>query len=385
MRGLSKRTTPAIDFVCIRQEVFLSSRFRFLLIAVLIVILFSVLVFLFLPFQYPPVTSLENAKLALRQAAKANALRYAEKPYRSAEQVLKNGWMEMAHQNGRLFPFRDYRVADSLLNLAVQMAHQATREAQEHVRFLDSLAQSELADFRNELLSCRDALNGSLVNFKAEHYWSLADMSLKTSELLINEGEYEEAHQMVTKGRESLRQLIDILAEYANDEAQKINTWRHWVQETLTESCANGAHAVIVDKSAHKTYLVRAGNLVHTYNCELGYNSAHQKLFAGDGATPEGRYQVTAVKSRGSKYYKALLLNYPNQLDRNRFKENKRKGIISSRARIGGLIEIHGEGGKNRDWTEGCVALTNSEMDHIMQYVTVGTPVTIVRRSDKWP
>lgn len=293
--------------------------------------------------------------------------------------------MEMAHQNGRLSPFRDYRVADSLLNLAVQMARQTTREVQERVRLLDSLAQNERTDLQNELLSCRDALNGSLVNFKAERYWSLADMSLKMSELLIDKGEYEEARQTVAKGRESLRQLIGTLAEYANDEAQKINVWRRWVQETLAESRTNGTYAVIVDKSAHKTYLVQAGNLVHTYNCELGYNSAHQKLFAGDGATPEGRYQVTTVKSRGSKYYKALLLNYPNQLDKKRFGENKSKGIISSHARIGGLIEIHGEGGKNKDWTEGCIALTNSEMDHIMRYVTVDTKVTIVRRSDKWP
>jgi hypothetical protein len=349
------------------------------------VIIFSVLALLFLPCQHPPLVSLENAKLALNLAAKADALRYAEKPYRSAEQVLKNGWIEMSHQNARLSPFRDYKVADSLLNLAVQMAHQATREAQERARYLDSLAQSERSNLQTELLSCRDALNGSLMNFKAERYWSLADMSLKMSELLIDKGEYEEARQTVTKGRESLRQLIDILAEYANDEAQKINVWRRWVQETLAESRTNGTYAVIVDKSAHKTYLVQAGNLVHTYDCELGYNSVHQKLFAGDGATPEGRYQVTAVKSRGSKYYKALLLDYPNQLDKKRFGENKSKGIISSRARIGGLIEIHGEGGKNKDWTEGCIALTNGEMDHIMRYVTVDTKVTIVRRSDKWP
>jgi L,D-peptidoglycan transpeptidase YkuD (ErfK/YbiS/YcfS/YnhG family) len=348
------------------------------------VILFSVLVFLFLPCQHPPVTSLENAKVALNRAAEAAALRYAKDSYRSAEKLMQNGWMEMAHQNGRLAPFRNYRVADSLLNLATQMAHAAERQAQERVRYLDSLAQSQRADLQNELLVCREALDGSLANFKAERYWSLADLSLKTSELLAGKGEYEEAYQTASKGRESLHRLIETLAEYANDEVQKINVWRRWVQEILEESRAKGTYAVIIDKSAHKTYLVQAGNLAHTYNCELGYNSAHQKLFAGDGATPEGKYQVSIAKSN-SKYYKALLINYPNAQDKKRFQENKRKGIISSHTRIGGLIEIHGGGGRNEDWTEGCVALTNKEMDHIMQYVTVGTPVTIVRRSDKWP
>ncbi|KPJ65286.1 MAG: hypothetical protein AMJ89_05265 [candidate division Zixibacteria bacterium SM23_73] len=164
-----------------------------------------------------------------------------------------------------------------------------------------------------------------------------------------------------------------------------MSIWRRWVQETLAESRIKGTYAIIVDKSMRKTYLVHAGKLMHAYNCELGYNSAHNKLFAGDGATPEGKYQVSAVKSHGSKYYKALLINYPNQMDKKRFEENKRKGIISPNAHIGGFIEIHGEGGKNKDWTDGCVALTNSEMDHIMQYATVGTPVTIIRRSDLWP
>lgn len=110
-----------------------------------------------------------------------------------------------------------------------------------------------------------------------------------------------------------------------------------------------------------------------------------KKLFAGDAATPEGKYKVVRARHTGSSFYKALSLDYPNEHDRKRFEENKRRGIISHKARIGGNIEIHGEGGKNRDWTEGCVALTNADMDHIMKYVSVGTPVTIVRKSDQWP
>jgi hypothetical protein len=47
-------------------------------------------------------------------------------------------------------------------------------------------------------------------------------------------------------------------------------------------------------------------------------------------------------------------------------------------ARIGGLIEIHGEGGRNRDWTSGCVALANGDMDRVFDRAGIGTPVTIV-------
>jgi hypothetical protein len=381
---LNWRPPPDFWFV-FREGVSLSSRLRFLLAGAVILFVFSGLAALFFPCQQAPVASLENAKSALRLTANHGALRYAEQSYRSAEELLREGWMEMARQNGRLPLFRSYEVADSLLNLAVQKAYETACEAQERSFYLDSAARSERADLQNELSVWREALDGSLTSFQAQPYWSLADMSLKMSELLIAEGEYEEARQTVEDGKKSLCQLAQMLVEYANDEAEGVSLWRHWVQETVAESRQKRTYAVIIDKSAHKTYLLQSGKLLHSYDCELGYNSARHKLFAGDGATPEGKYQVVAMKSRGSKYYKALLLDYPNQLDRKRFEENKKKGIISSHARIGGLIEIHGEGGKNKDWTEGCVALTNGEMDHLMQHVTLGTPVTIVRRSDLWP
>jgi hypothetical protein len=360
-------------------------KFKIFLVVVLIAIVFSGLAVFFFPGQNPPMQSLDKAQSALKQAAKASALRYAESTYRSAQGLMQKGWMEMAHQNGRLAPFRDYRVADSLLLLAAQMAHQALSHAQERIHQLDSLAEYERSELENELRLCREALDGGAwANFKAERYWSLADMSLKTSDLLIKQAEFEEAYQTAENGRKSLHQLVSLLAEYANDEAKNVSVWRRWVEETLNDSKANGTYAVIVDKAAHKTYLIRAGELVHTYKSELGYNSVHQKLFSGDGATPEGKYRISKIK-RASKFYRALLIDYPNQTDRNRFSENKRRGIISPSAHIGGLIEIHGGGGQSRDWTDGCVALTDKEMDHIMQYVTVGTPVTIVRRSDRWP
>jgi hypothetical protein len=333
----------------------------------------------------PPLERLEEARSAIGQATEAKALRFAPATYRAAQRSLNEGWVEMGRQNGRLVFLRNYERADSLLELAVQMAHQAAAESGERMGYLNSAAQGEQDELEAEISAWREALNGSLVKLKAEGYLSSAWLSLETSRLLAEQDEYEDALSALGKGRESLKQLSDMLADYANDEAQEIDQWRRWVEETLAESRSRGTYALIVDKSAHKAHLLRGGKLTHTYECELGYNSAHNKLFAGDGATPEGKYKVTSVKARGSKYYKALLINYPNEFDKRRFRENKTKGIISAYARIGGLIEIHGEGGKGEDWTEGCVALTNGDMDHLMRYVTVGTPVTIVRRSDRWP
>ena len=335
--------------------------------------------------QDPPVSSQQRARAALERAAVAGALKYAEDDYRRTEELLRRGQLEIARQNGRLAPFRNYRLADSLLAQAFILAAKAANSAETSFRTARALAELEYEKLREELQTWRESLDGSLALYHAERHWSAASLAVSTCEQLMLRREYEAALQSTTRAKESLRLVSKILTDYANDQVKNIKTWHRWVQETLEESRTSGSSAIIVDKVAHKLYLVQAGKLFHTYDCDLGYNSARQKFFAGDGATPEGKYSVTKYRPNGSKYYKALMINYPNELDKRRFEENKRKGLISKRARIGSLIEIHGDGDRSKDWTEGCVALSNKDMDHLMQYVTVGTPVTIVRRSEGWP
>lgn len=333
-----------------------------------------------------PTWRLDKAKKDLENASKAGSLRYSENRYREAEKIMKAGWMEMAYQNGKIALFRNYHKADSLLALASDIAIKAAAETDSIKNHLDSLSRIELTQLKQELIEYNNSLNGSLVIRQAIKYWTFAQQSTQIGEQLAQKGEYEEARKEFAKARYHLGWLSSAIDEYVDDTASKIKVWRNWVRETLDETESKNCHGLIVDKMAHKAYLIHAGKLVKTYNCELGYNSAQQKLFAGDGATPEGRYYVTQVKLNGqSKYYKALLINYPNDTDKRRFAQNKARGIISSRAGIGRLIEVHGEGGRNEDWTEGCVAVTNRAMDEIVEKVGVGAPVTIVRRSDIWP
>lgn len=155
--------------------------------------------------------------------------------------------------------------------------------------------------------------------------------------------------------------------------------WRAWVEETLEESRQNGSIAIIVDKLRRKLMVFEGGKLLAWFPAELGINGLRPKQHAGDRASPEGRYRVTEKKAgAATRYYKALLIDYPNEEDRRRFFEFKRRGLIPYRAGIGGLIEIHGDGGEGRDWTDGCVALRNSDMDEVYRWAEVGTPVTIV-------
>ena len=149
-------------------------------------------------------------------------------------------------------------------------------------------------------------------------------------------------------------------------------------QQTIDLSRRTGDSVVLVDKLRHKCFVYRGGGLVRTFDVDLG-GTLWDKMHSGDRATPEGMYRIVKKRPRGDTiYYKALLINYPNEEDRAQFAIAKQKGWVSRRAGIGGLIEIHGEGGRKEDWTLGCVALANRDMDELFQLVNVGTPVTIV-------
>jgi murein L,D-transpeptidase YafK len=165
---------------------------------------------------------------------------------------------------------------------------------------------------------------------------------------------------------------------YLSDYFSSLSKWRRWAEETLAWSRNNNATVIIVDKFAHKCYVYHDGKLKKEFDAELGPNWIGTKQYRGDKATPEGKYHITKKKQRReTKYYKALLINYPNDEDKARYAANVKNGSIPRRG-AGNLIEIHGDGGKGINWTEGCVALTNGEMDKIFEMVSVGTPVTIV-------
>ncbi len=122
--------------------------------------------------------------------------------------------------------------------------------------------------------------------------------------------------------------------------------------------------------------LMRGGQILKSYKVALG-DPIGDKVKAGDKKTPEGQYLIDAMNSH-SRFYRALHLSYPNAADRERA---RLQGVSP-----GGDIEIHGLppalawiGSLQRswDWTSGCIALTNEEIDEIWPQVSVGTPVEI--------
>lgn len=157
-----------------------------------------------------------------------------------------------------------------------------------------------------------------------------------------------------------------------------LELWQSLVGSTVT-GAPRRQRVIVVDKLERRLDLFQGGRQVATFTAELGTNGLSVKTREGDGATPEGLYRVLA-KHRGAAtlYHKALLLDYPNAEDRRRFVARQASGEIPAGAGIGGLIEIHGGGGSGRDWTDGCVALSDSDMDVLYRQVDLDTQVVIV-------
>jgi lipoprotein-anchoring transpeptidase ErfK/SrfK len=152
--------------------------------------------------------------------------------------------------------------------------------------------------------------------------------------------------------------------------------WQSWVDATVSES-GSRQPAILIDKLRRRCVVVRDGGVVARFPAEFGRNGFLDKLHAGDGATPEGRYKVTH-KNKGSRYHLALLLDYPNAADKAEHAQARRQGRVREGVGPGGLIEIHGHGGTATDWTDGCIALRDEDIEQLFGLAAVGTPVTIV-------
>lgn len=209
--------------------------------------------------------------------------------------------------------------------------------------------------------------------------------NLATAQRLSAAGEHGRAYEKLQKAREFAAVVHDGWATlHARFSDAKLRAqWRRWVELTVAESRENGDAAIVIDKLKRRLIVYFRGLKLADYPAELGANGLRRKEHAGDRATPEGMYRVVKLKQgAATRYYKALLINYPNDEDRRRYAQGKARGTIPRRAGIGSLIEIHGDGGEGKDWTDGCVALTNEHMDKVFARARIGTPVTIVGTYD---
>lgn len=127
-----------------------------------------------------------------------------------------------------------------------------------------------------------------------------------------------------------------------------------------------------VSKADRKLYLFNNDRVLKSYDIGLGFAPVGAKQFEGDGKTPEGAYFIS-YKNPDSQYHLSLKISYPNEADI-AFAEAQGKSP-------GGDIVIHGGPNRptnKRDWTWGCIAVTDREIEVIYSMVKEGTPIYIL-------
>ncbi|MEM7242926.1 MAG: L,D-transpeptidase family protein [Pseudomonadota bacterium] len=129
---------------------------------------------------------------------------------------------------------------------------------------------------------------------------------------------------------------------------------------------------VLVNKSERRMYLLSGDRVVKKYRVNLGFDPDGHKTERGDGRTPEGLYWIDR-SNLNSRYYLSLGISYPNAQDVARAEE---AGVDP-----GGDIFIHGgpryKGERGKDWTAGCISVSDRQMKWVFAMVKVGTPIYI--------
>lgn len=172
---------------------------------------------------------------------------------------------------------------------------------------------------------------------------------------------------------ETSRQALESKADEIVALQGKIETLEEAVFTLRMES----ADKVLIEKQARRLSLLSKGEVIKTYKIALGGNPVGPKERQGDNKTPEGTYVIDA-RNGNSGFHLSLHISYPNEHDK---KRAKKLGVSP-----GGDIMIHGiKNGFSQvgashaetDWTEGCIAVTNQEMEEIYKFVPIGTVVEI--------
>lgn len=147
---------------------------------------------------------------------------------------------------------------------------------------------------------------------------------------------------------------------------------------TAALTSAPAVSQVLVRKEDRRLYLMAGSDVVRSYRISLGDNPVGHKLYEGDERTPEGRYTLD-WRNENSDFYKSIHISYPNDEDRSL--------AAAWGLDPGGSIMIHGLPNNagdlafayiGLDWTDGCIAVSNEEMEEIWQLVADGTPIHIL-------
>ncbi|PKP41976.1 MAG: hypothetical protein CVT95_12630 [Bacteroidetes bacterium HGW-Bacteroidetes-12] len=327
----------------------------------------------------PPIEKIEQSRKLIAKAIEAEANIYSPKELKLAETYWKEAMDDWKLNNGKSSLFRKFEKTSVLADLAMENAKISRVNAIQRKKEIKAEVERNILEFKRKLKYVEFATSKLPLNHNIRK-------NLTPIAIILNEAEMAYARNNFITARdrlESISQKVDNLnkktTDLLDDYFKDYSKWVDLNDEMRKWSKANNSVSLVVDKFSRTCIVYKAGKKHKEFDVELSINWLGDKIQSGDKATPEGKYKVTLRKS-GKKtiYHKSLEINFPNADDKIRFEQEKSKGNIPRNAKIGGSIAIHGGGGRGIDWTEGCVALENGDMDKLYSLCSVGTPVAIV-------
>lgn len=325
----------------------------------------------------PVPVEIDKAQSFIEDLRGAGAPHYIPQEFADFQSAVADAELHLALERERFFLFRDLeKVYEEYRAVGRSAAALKAKTVDLNNKRIAKI-NSDIENWRMQVEIVKNLTNLMNEGRLARRAVTNAEMSLEDAVLALKKGDLTMAEVEITNAssyHKSAEKTISKAVRRYLDRSQ-IERWRRTAEAAVAESARTGGYALVILKLDRKMLVYKSGKLVNTYPIGLGKNGLSDKLYVGDKATPEGRYVVSRKNPR-SRYYKALMFNYPNQEDRERFAWAKRKGLIPRGRGIGNNLEIHGGGPESV--TEGCVSLDNPVMDKIYSVVGVNTPIVIV-------
>jgi len=354
-------------------------KFRIILVSVTALVVLLAIAIIRVKTNKPPEGEMDRARKMISEAELLKSPSYAKKEYETAVNYFDSAMIEWKRENERFILFRDYHRTAELAEKSAESSGNAITAAKKNMTIVEEALQIRIYEL-GERIKYFDKNFGNFPMNNSQRD-ELAKSRLHYSEgvLAFKNKNYSTCMSKLDSVENTLNHVVVLYEEKFNSYLYEYPKWSEMVEKTVSYSKRNRTCCIIVDKLARECILYKDGKVFRRYTVELGVNWLGDKNQQGDKSTPEGMYKITARKSNGqTAFYKALLLDYPNADDKKRFSQNKKSGAIERDADIGGLIEIHGDGGKGIDWTDGCIALKNKDLDEVFKLSPAGTWVTIV-------
>ena len=327
----------------------------------------------------PPQPEVEMARAAIARARDRQSEVYSPRLFREAQNNYDSAMTAWRAENERFILFRDYERVITFAAAAQKKAEEASRNTIKRSNSLKANLESELRRMKEEMASFEKIFMSMPLPQDIKKKHARGKLLLREAEVDLEKENYVNGNVKITEANEYISGTYTLARKNLEDYFRNYSDWQEWATSTINESRRGGSYAIMIEKIPGVLHLYQGGKKKYTFEAEFGKNWLGDKMSRGDFATPEGKYEVTKKLSGGStKYHKALMINYPNKIDIQEFNERIRNGKLPADARIGDLIEIHGEGGKGANWTQGCVALRNDDIDILFKYASKGTPVTII-------